>query len=93
MRPGTKVVVEHRLDGDVRFRVGERYLAVELLGRERPRAAAAPTKPRRAPAKPVVSKPSPDHPWRKRIREDVQRAIMRRERRLAREAARTEEQP
>ena len=92
--PGTKVVVERRLDGDVRFRVGERYLTMELLGRERPRAAPPPAKPRRARSKPATTKPGEHHPWRKRIHEDAQRAIKLRDRRLARAAAaRTGAQP
>ena len=92
--PGTRVVVERRLDGEVRFRVGERYLTMELLGRERPRAAPPPPEPRRTRSKPAATKPGRDHPWRKRIHEEAQRAIKRRERRLARAAAaRTEAQP
>ena len=88
------VVVERRLDGDVRFRVGERYLTMELLGRERPRAVPPPAKPRRARSKPATTKPGEKHPWRKRIHEEAQRAIKLRDRRLARAAAaRTEAQP
>ena len=87
--PGTKVVVERRLDGEVRFRIGGRYLAAEPLGRERPRAEEA--KPVRRPRpKSAPSKPGPDHVWRKQFHADAQRAIARRVRRLAREAAGTE---
>ncbi len=93
--PGTKVVVERRLDGSIRFRVGERYLAVEPLGRERPRAQDA--KPVRRPrsksaaskSRSAPPKPGSDHPWRKRFHAEAQAAIARRER-LAREAARTD---
>ncbi len=85
VRPGSRVVVERRLSGELRFRRGDRYLAVEALGADRP-APPAP-RPRPARPRPKPRKPGRDHPWRKQIREEVERAMAKRERRLARLAA------
>ena len=60
-----KVDVERRLAGDLRFCLGDRYLAVKPLGKTRPPAIAAKAtlakaaKPRQKPPK-----PGPDHPAR-----------------------------
>ena len=64
-RPGSRVVVERRLSGELRFRHRDRYLAPEALGTTRP-AAPAP-KPAKTTAKPRPKPPKPgrDHPWRK----------------------------
>lgn len=82
VRPGSRVVVERRLSGELRFRRGDRYLAVEALGADRP-APPAP-RPRPTRPRPKPRKPGRDHLWRKQIREEVERAMARRERRLAR---------
>ena len=66
IRSGTEVV-ECRLNGDLHFRPGPRYLAAEPLGRDRPALRppeSPPPKPRKPARKPP--KPKPDHPWRKR---------------------------
>ena len=82
--PGTEVVVERRLDGELRFRFGDRYLVVEALGRTPPPAAAPePPGPKRTKPRPKPPKPGPDHPWRKHFRADARRAMARRERRDA----------
>ena len=94
IRPGAEVTVECRLGGDFHFRLGHRYLAVESLGRARPPAAPAkprPAKPRKPGPKPP--KPAPDHPWRKHFKASARLAIARRDQRLAREAARSNEKP
>ena len=85
VRPGSRVVVERRLSGELRFRRGDRYLALEALGADRP-APPAP-RPRPTRPRPKPRKPGRDHPWRKQIREEVERAMAKRERRLARVAA------
>ena len=94
VRPGAEVVVERRLCGDTHFRIGQRYLAVEFLGRARP--PATPTKPQ--PAKPQEAeskppKPAPDHPWRKHFQASARMAMARRNQRLAEEAARSNGRP
>ena len=48
VRPGDEVVVERRLCGDIHFQIGQRYLAVESLGRARP----PPTPTKAQPANP-----------------------------------------
>ena len=81
VRPGSRIVVERRLSGELRLRHGGRYLAARALGAARP----APPAPQPAPPRPrpKPSKPGPSHPWRRHIREEVERAVARRERRLA----------
>ena len=87
IRPGTEIVVECRLGGELRFRLGDRYLAVRFLGHAPPPPTAKKTtQPKPGPKPP---KPEPDHPWREHFRASVQQAIVRREGHLAREAART----
>ena len=85
VRPGVRVVVERRLSGELRFRRGKRYFAAEPLGAARPAPPVAPPAPPRPRPKPP--KPGPNHPWRKQMRDEVERAITRRERRVARLAA------
>ena len=81
VRPGSRIVVERRLSGELRLRHGGRYLAARALGAARPAPPApAPAPPR---PRPKPSKPGPNHPWRRHIREEVERAVARRERRLA----------
>ena len=87
VRPGLRIVVERRLSGELRFRRGDRYFAAEPLGAERPAPRAAPPAP--PPPRPKPPKPGPNHPWRKQIRAEVERAIAQREHRLARLAAAT----
>ena len=86
-----EVVVERRLDGDLRFRFGERYLDVEPA-RQDPATAAA---PRAKPAKPrpAPPKPGPDHPWRKHFQASAQQAIARRSLRREREGISNGNQP
>ena len=76
--PGSKVVVEVRLNGETRIRAGDLYLEAECLGRARPRPrpASSPEKP--AKAKPSPPKPGPDHPWRRDFRNDVRLATAKR---------------
>jgi hypothetical protein len=66
--PGSRITIEHRLDGSVHYRWRESYLKpTPLLSernrqpppREREDAAAEPPQPR------PVLKPAPDHPWRR----------------------------
>ena len=94
IRPGAEVVVERRLCGDLHFRTGRRYLAVESLGRARPPARPAkpqPAKPGKPGSKPP--KPAPDHPWRRQIHASARMAMARRDQRLAEEAARSNGRP
>lgn len=69
--PGSKVTIEHRLDGSTRYRWRESYLEPRPLPSERNRTpppkqveepASEPPKPR------SVHKPAPDHPWRRYAR-------------------------
>ena len=86
--PGTEVIVERRLDGDLRFRYCDRYLPVEPLGRCRPPAVPPEAKP--AKPRPKPPRPGPDHPWRKHFSASARQAIARKEqRRLAQEVAQT----
>lgn len=62
---GAKVLVEQRLDGQVRARFRGRYLQLTALP-----AAPAPTPPRppkssAPPAPRATPRPGPDHPWRR----------------------------
>lgn len=94
IRPGDEVIVESRLGGDLHFRLGHRYLAVESLGRTRPPATPAkdpPPKPRKPGSKPP--KPAPDHPWRRQIHASARRAMARRNQRPTEEAARSNGRP
>ncbi len=89
--PGTKVVIERRLDGELRFRARGRYIEVEALGREKPRIKPPrreQARRARTPGKPW--KPAADHPWRLDIRADVQKAMARKARREARKRLRRE---
>ena len=88
--PGDEVVVERRLEGETRFRFGERYLDVEPAGR-RPVGDT----PRARPAKPSPAppKPGPDHPWRKHFQASVRRAIAHRDLRREREATSNGKEP
>ena len=89
--PSAEVVVERRLDDDLRFRFGERYLDVESA-RQDPATTAA---PRAKPAKPrpAPPKPGPDHPWRKHFQASAQQAIARRSLRREREGISNGNQP
>lgn len=93
IRPGAEVVVERRLCGDIHFRIGQRYVAVEFLGRARPPA----TPPKPQPAKPRAQSksptPAPDHPWRKHFQASARMAMARRNQRLSEEAARSNGRP
>jgi hypothetical protein len=69
--PGSRITIEHRLDGSVHYRWRESYLKpTPLLSdrnrqappRERQDVAAEPPQPR------PVRKPAPDHPWRRYAR-------------------------
>ena len=94
VRPGAEVVVERRLCGNIHFRIGQRYLAVEFLGRARPPATPPtpqPAKPQKAESKPPT--PAPDHPWRKHFQASARMAMARRNQRLAEEAARSNGRP
>ena len=77
IRPKDRIILEHRLDGALRFRHGDRYLnlmAVEPCERFGPKHEPRPkgkTPPRKSRAKPgpkhipVPPKPKPDHPWKR----------------------------
>jgi hypothetical protein len=77
IRPKDRIILEHRLDGTLRFRHGDRYLdltAVEQCERfgpkhePRPKAVTPPRKSRAKPGpkkKPIPPKPKPDHPWKR----------------------------
>jgi transposase len=77
IRPKDRIILEHRLDGVLRFRHGDRYLnltAVEQCERFGPKHEPRPkgiTPPRKSRAKPgpkyvpVPPKPKPDHPWKR----------------------------
>lgn len=63
--PKTKITIERRLDGSVRYRWRERYLAPSDLGRSKPPLLPKPQpapKPRRKPTPPPLT---PDHPWKR----------------------------
>ncbi|MCY3763161.1 MAG: ISNCY family transposase [Gemmatimonadetes bacterium] len=76
--PGSKVVVELRLDGETRIRAGDVYLEAECLGRTPPRPPPAPSPEKPARAQPSPPKPGPDHPWRERFRRDARLAVAKR---------------
>lgn len=63
---GTRLTVEKRLDGTVRYRWRGRYLgltpSLEVLAPPQPNGNGKETRPR--PPSPKCSKPAPDHPWR-----------------------------
>ena len=83
LRPGAEVIVERRLDGELRFRLGDRYLAVESLGKTPPPAVAAKASPAKAAKpRPKPPKPGPDHPWRRDFHAGAQQAMARKEQRL-----------
>ena len=83
--PGLRIVVERRLSGELRFRRDERCFAARAA-RSR---ASCPSGRVSGPASSAseASEPGPHHPWRKQIRDEVERAVARRERPLARLAA------
>ncbi|WP_420462637.1 hypothetical protein [Candidatus Palauibacter sp.] len=85
--PSAEVIVERRLDGDIRFRFGDRYLGLEPV-RQAPAASPndAPAKPAKpAKPRPAPPKPAPDHPWRKHFQASAQQALARRNLRRERE--------
>ncbi len=84
--PGDEIIVERRLGGQTRFRLGERYLELEPASRAP--GPPAPAKPRPAPPK-----PSPDHPWRRHFQASVRQAVARRDLRREREAISNEKEP
>ena len=63
--PKTKITIERRLDGSVRYRWRERYLSPSDLGRTKPPPLPMPKpapSPRRKPTPPPLT---PDHPWKR----------------------------
>ena len=65
---GAKVLVEQRLDGQVRARFRGRYLEIAPLpaAPAQARPATRPQKPAPPPQpRPTPTKPAPDHPWRR----------------------------
>jgi len=73
IRPGHKLTVEQRLDGEFHFRFERRYVQLEPV-EECPRTRPLnqrPIKPHAVPApqpakpRPMPPKPGPDHPWRR----------------------------
>ncbi len=85
--PGDEIVVERRLGGQTRFRLGERYLEL-APARRAPAPPAKPAKPRPAPPK-----PAPDHPWRRHFQASVRQAVARRDLRRERKAISNEKEP
>ncbi len=81
--PGSPVVVERRLSGELRFRHRGCYLTPKALGAVR----SATPKPAPAPAtakpRPKPPKPGRDHPWRKHFSASVAQAVAKREHRAA----------
>jgi hypothetical protein len=77
IRPRDRVILEHRLDGALRFRHGDRYLTLaaveqcESFGPKhepRPKGITPPRKSRAKPGPkcvPIPPKPKPDHPWKR----------------------------
>lgn len=62
LRPKQKITIEHRLDGSVHYRAGDRYLTPSRFVEAAPEPvekAPPPPRPRRRPAA--------DHPWRKQL--------------------------
>jgi hypothetical protein len=65
--PRSRITVEHRLDGSLHFRWGERYLdltdfvpvPVPVPVQDKPKALDTESRT------PMPNKPAPDHPWRK----------------------------
>lgn len=69
--PGSRITIEHRLDGSTHYRWGECYLNPTPLLSERNRRPPAKevSQPAAEPAKTrPVRKPAPDHPWRRSAR-------------------------
>ena len=81
--PGSPVVVERRLSGELRFRHRGCYLTPKALGAVR----SATPKPAPAPAtakpRPKPPKPGRNHPWRKHFSASVAQAMAKREHRAA----------
>ena len=81
--PGSPVVVERRLSGELRFRHRGCYLTPKALGAVR----SATPKPAPAPAtakpRPKPPKPGRNHPWRKHFSASVAQAVAKREHRAA----------
>lgn len=70
--PGSRITIEHRLDGSMHYRWRESYLQPTPLPSERNRKPPAKevSRPAAEPAKPrPVRKPAPDHPWRRYARQ------------------------
>lgn len=78
IRPKDRIILEHRLDGTLRFRHGDRYLNLAAVERcpsygpvhqPRPKGPSPARKSRAKPPelrqKPVPPKPRPDHPWKR----------------------------
>jgi hypothetical protein len=65
--PGSRVILEHRLDGSTRYRWRESYLSPTPLLSERNRKPVQKAEARVVePAQPrPARKPAPDHPWRR----------------------------
>ena len=77
IRPKDRIILEHRLDGALCFRYGDRYLNLapvetcESYGPKHQPRPKAKTPPRKSRAKPgpkqkhIPPKPKPDHPWKR----------------------------
>ena len=67
--PGSRITIEHRLDGSARYRWQESYLEpTPLAGKpeRRPKLQEVRQPGSQSPAgKPASRPPSPDHPWRR----------------------------
>lgn len=60
LRPKQRVTVEHRLDGTVSYRCGERYITPVRFVASQPPPPKPPTAPPRV-------RPAADHPWRRSL--------------------------
>ena len=77
IRPKDRIILEHRLDGALCFRHGDRYLNLTVVEKcerfgpkhqPRPKAKTPPRKSRAKPGpkqKHIPPKPRPDHPWKR----------------------------
>jgi len=69
--PGSRITIEHRLDGSTCYRWRESYLEPKPLPSERARQPVtkpAQAQPAEAPRPRPVHKPAADHPWRRYAR-------------------------
>ena len=81
--PGSPVVVERRLSGELRFRHRGCYLTPKALGAVRSSTPKPAPAPATAKPRPKPPKPGRNHPWRKHFSASVAQAVAKREHRAA----------